>query len=174
MSFTLAAEILELLQLPFSTERYVKVSYVYFMKTMSVCSGWYFWHWAVKEWLEHVWSVCVCVRKVLLTSRLFHAAPWRQLCSPWETTWCREVTIAPSRCGTWRTWDLRLLPSAQTQLLIGKSSRLVRCKTASWDCCFWTSRDNTVLVLESSGKLRNFIPLYKDILKESSQVRLLN
>ncbi len=108
------------------------------------------------------------VCEVLLTSRLFLAAPWRQLCSPWEITWCREVTIAPSRCGTWRTWDLQSLPSAQTRLLIGKSSRLVRCKTASWECCYWTSGDNTVPVFRKFWEIEK---LYSSISRYSERMK---
>ncbi len=144
---------------------------ILYEKTMSVCSGWYFWPWGVKAWLEHVWCVC----EVLLTSRLFLVAPWRQLCSPWEITWCLEVTIAPSRCGTWRTWDLQLLPSAQTRPLIGKCSRLVRCKTASWECCYWTSGDNTVPVFRKFWeieKLYSSISRYSERMKSSQASQL--
>lgn len=121
---------------------------------MCICSWWYF--------------RTSGVRVIGACFHLFLSALWHQPCSLWGITWCLEVTIAPSRCGTWRTWDLRLLPFAQTQPLIGKGSRLVRCKTASRDCRFWTSRGNSAC-FRKFWKIEKCIPQHLDILKGISQ-----
>lgn len=166
LSFTLAAKILDPLQLPVAIER-----------SVFICPFRYFTY--------ILWKPCSFVRgdifrlKVLksdwittpLTIHLFLSALWHQPCSQWGTTWCLEVTIAPSRCGTWRTWDLQLLPFAQTRPLIGKSCRLGGVRQLPETL---VSEQVECLFLESSGKLRNCIPQHLDILKGISKVRLLN
>lgn len=103
---------------------------------------------------------CAFEQQCMWMFLLIFSARWRQPSSLWGTTWCLEVTIAPSRCGTWRTWDLRLPPYAPTRLLIGKSSRLVWCKNSFLKLVVSEEKRTMRYLFQIFWKLKIFSVLY--------------